>query len=67
VPRGWTDNDPAKGLPHRRVREKIDLLLADVDDDPLALTALVRKIAMTRPEAVLDALAWLHDDDEEGT
>lgn len=61
MPRGWTDGDPAKGTPHRRVREKIGLLMADVTDDPRALALALLKVAETRPEAVLDALIWLHE------
>ena len=65
MPRGWTDDDPAKGRPHRRVHEKIGLLLADVVDDPRALVIVIKRIAEKRPEDVLDALAWLHGEQEE--
>ena len=65
MPKGWTDNDPAKGTPHRRVRERVTLLMEDVAGDPAALAAAIWKIAETRPHDVLDALVWLHEQDEE--
>jgi hypothetical protein len=66
--KGWTDRDPAKGIPYRRTREKIELLLGSRDQGELLsyedLLAVVLKVAERRPEDVLDALTWLHDDNE---
>ncbi|HVT97930.1 MAG TPA: hypothetical protein VHE33_10500 [Acidobacteriaceae bacterium] len=61
--RGWTDNDPAKGTPHRRTREKISLLLNDLQGDSEALVAVIDKIAEKHPDAVLDAVLWAADPD----
>lgn len=61
--RGWTDNDPAKGTPHRRTREKISLLLDGLQGDAEALVSVIDKIAEKHPDAVLDALVWVFDPD----
>lgn len=54
--RGWNETDPEKGQPHRHTRAKIRLMLRDISDDPLALTAVITEIARKRPEDVLDAV-----------
>lgn len=59
--------DPEKGNPHRHTRAKISLLMQDIEDDPLALVTLVRKIAEKRPGDVLDALTWLTESNSEVT
>jgi hypothetical protein len=64
MPKGWNDDDPMKGRPHRRVHEQIGLLMGDIGDDHLALEQLVLRIADKRPEDVLDALVWLCSDDD---
>lgn len=63
MPKGWTDDDPAKGTPHRRVREQVGLLLRAVREDCGSysdafgvLEQVILKLAGKRPEAVRDAL-----------
>ncbi len=68
MPRGWTDNDPAKGTPDRRTREKIGLLLGGWpeqygDGAYVALEQVVWRVAEKRPQDVLDALVWLVEED----
>lgn len=65
MPRGWTDDDPAKGTPHRRVREQVGLLLGDTgygSQDGELLRTVILKLAEKRPEEVRDALAEALDD-----
>jgi hypothetical protein len=64
MPKGWTDDDPGKGKPYRRVHEQIGLLLDGIGDHGLSLRTVLLKIAETRPLEVLDALVWLCRDDD---
>jgi hypoxanthine-guanine phosphoribosyltransferase len=64
MPRGWNEADPEKGQPNRHTRAKIRLMMQDILDDPLALRAVIDKIAEKRPEDVLDAVLWVTEDNE---
>jgi hypothetical protein len=64
MPKGWTDDDPGKGQPYRRVHEQIGLLMTDIGGDAAVLEKLVLKIAASRPLEVLDALVWLCRNDD---
>lgn len=65
--RGWNEEDPDKGKPHRHVQAKIRLMLGDHlygNESAELLGKIVLKIAEKRPEDVLDAvLAVLEPDD----
>jgi hypothetical protein len=64
--RGWTDNDPAKGVPHRRVHEKLHLLLAG-DIKASWLQEMLITMAEKRPVEVLEAVSDVlakHEDGE---
>lgn len=39
-------------------------MMQDILDDPLALQAVIDKIAEKRPEDVLDAVLWVTEDNE---
>jgi hypothetical protein len=66
MPRGYAGPaDPLKGVPYRHTRAKITLLLQDIADDHLALTAVLMRVAEKRPEDVLDAVIWVTEDSPE--
>lgn len=66
MPRGWSEVDPEKGVPHRHTRAKIRLLLAGGKREWLE-EALLR-VSEKHPDAVLDAIAGIlaeHEDDRQ--
>lgn len=57
--------DPEKGQPHRHTRAKIELLMKPIMNDPLALAAVIGRIAQKRPDDVLDAVIYVVNDEKE--